>query len=73
MDLAKPGLIKNFCLPNALTTFQEYLVHYPGERTKREGERLIARMIADVPDENARRETIEFLEKIKAGARDLYL
>ena len=73
MDLAKPGLIKNFCLPNALTTFQEYLVHYPGERTKREGERLIARMIADVPDENARRKTIEFLEKIKAGARDLYL
>ena len=41
--------------------------------TTPEGERLIARMIADVPDENARRKTIEFLEKIKAGARDLYL
>ena len=28
MDLAKPGLIKLHCLPNALTTFKEYLVDY---------------------------------------------
>jgi 2-iminoacetate synthase len=73
MDLAKPGLIKNFCLPNALTTFQEYLVHYAGEQTRREGERLIARMIADIPDDHARRKAIEFLDKIKAGDQDLYL
>src|SRR5690606_24404591 len=25
MDLAKPGLIQQFCLPNAILTFQEYL------------------------------------------------
>ena len=37
MDLAKPGLIKAHCCPNALSTFMEYLIDYasPGNKGNR--------------------------------------
>jgi len=31
MDLAKPGLIKEHCLPNAIFTFKEYLNDFADE------------------------------------------
>ncbi len=73
MDLAKPGLIKLFCLPNALTTFKEYLEDYASERTKKVGEELLKNMIGEIPDENVREKTVKFLNKIENGERDLYL
>ena len=42
MDIAKPGAIKEHCNPNALATFQEYLLDYASEETRREGEACIA-------------------------------
>ena len=41
MDLAKPGLIKLKCDPNAVTTFQEYLIDYASESARCDGERAI--------------------------------
>ena len=73
MDLAKPGLIKLYCLPNAMTSFKEYLVHYAGEKTRAAGEALIQSMLADIPDAKTREVTVANLERIKAGAQDLYL
>jgi 2-iminoacetate synthase len=61
MDLAKPGLIKLHCLPNGLTTLKEYL-----------GEALIEKEIMNIPAENVRERTREFLGKIEKGERDLY-
>ncbi len=72
MDLAKPGLIKLFCLPNALTTLMEYLVDYADENTKKLGLELIEREIQEIPSENIRTKTREFLQKIEKGAKDLY-
>ena len=41
MDLAKPGDIKHHCDPNALSTFEEYLLDYGSEETRAVGEALI--------------------------------
>ncbi len=73
MDLAKPGLIKLFCLPNSLTTLMEYLVDYADENTKKIGLELIEREITEIPTENIRNKTREFLAKIEQGSKDLYL
>ena len=72
MDLAKPGLIKRFCLPNALTTFKEYLVHYSTPETREIGEKVIESMLQEVPDAQTRAKTEEYLQKIVDGGKDLY-
>ena len=73
MDLAKPGLIKLYCLPNAMTSFKEYLVHYASAETRAAGEKLIAGMLADIPDEKTRETTVANLAKIEAGFQDICL
>ncbi|MHB9027348.1 MAG: [FeFe] hydrogenase H-cluster radical SAM maturase HydG, partial [Candidatus Latescibacterota bacterium] len=72
MDLAKPGLIKNFCLPNALLTLKEYLVDYADPETKSQGDELIAREIGNIPNRRTAAETEKRLERIVHGERDLY-
>ncbi|MGE5479674.1 MAG: [FeFe] hydrogenase H-cluster radical SAM maturase HydG [Chloroflexota bacterium] len=72
MDLAKPGLIKLNCLPNALTTLKEYLVDYADGETKELGEELIERELGEIPSDARRKKTVEFLAKIEGGERDLY-
>lgn len=73
MDLAKPGLIKHFCLPNALTTFKEYLVHYAQAQTRTQGLKLIEEMLLDIPDNSVREKTRENLLRIENGESDFYL
>ncbi|AEJ20010.1 [FeFe] hydrogenase H-cluster radical SAM maturase HydG [Gracilinema caldarium] len=72
MDLAKPGLIKEFCLPNGLVSFAEYLYDYASPATREKGLALIERM-----KEEATTKGKVYLEKAlketEAGARDLYL
>lgn len=73
MDLAKPGLIKHYCLPNALTTFKEYLVNYGSEKTKKAGEKVIHDMLNDIPKKAIREKTGDFLKRVENGEQDLYL
>ena len=40
MDLAKPGLIKEHCSPNALSSCMEYLLDYATPETRQLGEKL---------------------------------
>jgi 2-iminoacetate synthase len=72
MDLAKPGLIKMHCLPNALTTLREYLNDYADAETQQLGADLIERQLLEIPQESRRQKTIEFIERIDQGERDLY-
>lgn len=72
MDLAKPGLIKLHCLPNALTTLREYLNDYADEETKQLGYELIQRQLQEIPRVNRRRKTIDYIGRIDQGERDLY-
>lgn len=71
MDLAKPGLIKLNCLPNALLTLKEYLEDYADDETKKLGEELIEKEIKNIPTDKRRKTTIEYLDRIKKGERDL--
>jgi 2-iminoacetate synthase len=72
MDLAKPGLIKQYCLPNALFSFKEYLYDFAGEETRSKGLALIQKMVSDLP-QNKRTETVKSeLQEIEKGKRDCY-
>jgi 2-iminoacetate synthase len=72
MDLAKPGLIKAYCLPNALFTFREYLNDFAGVETREKGMKLIEKMLQELP-KNEHTEKIEnTLTAIDFGERDLY-
>jgi 2-iminoacetate synthase len=71
MELAKPGLIRLHCLPNALFTFQEFLCDYATPETRVAGEAMIHDQLAEVP-EIRRVETAAILERIRAGERDIY-
>ncbi len=72
MDLAKPGLIKDFCLPNAMFTFQEYLEDFASEETKRKGLALIEKMTKDITKPKLQKKIEENLQSIHQGQRDIY-
>lgn len=71
MDLAKPGLIKQKCDPNAVTTFQEYLLDYASDTTRTTGEQAINKEL-DCMGEKARKSSEKMLIKIRSGKRDVY-
>ena len=71
MDLAKPGDIKNFCQPNALLTFEEYLLDYNQElagKTKS----LVTSEISKISDPKVRQMTSDKMKSLSHGKRDLY-
>jgi len=72
MDMAKPGLIQQFCLPNGILTFEEFLLDYATPATRAVGERLITKQIAAMP-EKSQAWMREQLAKTVAGERDLYV
>ncbi|MCX5657145.1 MAG: [FeFe] hydrogenase H-cluster radical SAM maturase HydG [Candidatus Omnitrophica bacterium] len=73
MELAKPGRIKNLCLPNAILTYKEYLLDYGSPDLRRIGARVISKQLKDIKDSKILRKTLLLLEKIDDGNRDLYL
>lgn len=66
MDLAKPGLIKEHCFPNAIFTFAEYLENFAPPALKQKGYALIERL---GPHSQS---TLQKLTEIKQGKRDIY-
>jgi 2-iminoacetate synthase len=72
MDQAKPGRIQQFCTPNALLTFTEYLLDYASPQTRQAGERVVEAALQEVAP--PLRSTVENrLARIRAGERDLFL
>lgn len=74
MDLAKPGLIKTHCLPNAMFTFAEYLEDFAPAPLKTKGYALIERTTKEnFPEGSPIRKMIDDnLAAVKTGKRDLY-
>lgn len=72
MDLAKPGLIKQYCLPNAMFTFREYLEDFASPKTRERGIALIKKMMAEYDQKQLIPKIEENLTKIGGGERDLY-
>ena len=71
MDFAKSGKIKTLCIPNALATFEEYLVDYASLKTKEIGEKLIDNEISRLGKDRSGA-VIDMIKKIKSGQRDIY-
>ena len=72
MELAKKGFIQEFCHPNALLTFKEYLLDYAHKDTQKQGNSLISRELECFA---AKRKGVvsDRLNRIEHGERDLYL
>ena len=72
MPLAKSGQIGNVCQPNAILTFKEYLEDYASPEVKEMGEKTITNHLALIKSDKVRAKTIERLQMIEEGVRDLY-
>lgn len=72
MELSKPGEIHNFCRPNGLLTFAEYLEDFATDGIYEKGYRVIDHYLEKIENEALRKKTIERIERIKKGERDLY-
>ncbi|EYE88226.1 thiamine biosynthesis protein ThiH [Fervidicella metallireducens AeB] len=73
MRLAKSGQIHNVCQPNAILTFKEFLLDYGDDEAKNIGEEVIKKSLDEIPKDSARIATLERLERIEKGERDLRL
>lgn len=71
MDLAKPGMIKQHCAPNAISTFVEYLMDYASDETKEEGFKAIDREISDL-DADTKKVAEAMVKQVKSGKRDVF-
>jgi 2-iminoacetate synthase len=70
MKITKQGKMKNFCMPNAILTFKEYLIDYASEETRKIGEKLIEEHLKNIP-ENVRENLEKHLKETADGKRDL--
>jgi 2-iminoacetate synthase len=72
MDLAKPGLIKYHCGPNALASFYEYLLDYATPETMQVGMKLIADQLKTF-DPEIRQNSVELMAMLDKGERDVFV
>lgn len=73
MGIAKKGNIHNLCMPNAILTFQEYLLDYASEETRAAASCLIGQEMAALPSDQVRETVSKMLARINQGERDLFL
>lgn len=75
MDIAKPGNIQNFCIPNGILTFKEYLLDYASDETKKAGEKLIEDELIEIGNINSQRKELieQKLKLLDEGKRDIYV
>ena len=71
MSLAKKAFIHNFCQPNALLTFYEYLLDYADPALLQEGSATIARAVEELPDAAARTAITQQFDRMRNGERDI--
>ncbi|KPK32773.1 MAG: hypothetical protein AMS24_03235 [Chlamydiae bacterium SM23_39] len=72
MEFAKKGNIQNYCHPNALLTFAEYLIDYTDIDMQKLGWETIQKELVRMPNSKRKEALSKNLEKIKNGQRDLF-
>ena len=72
MEIAKEAKVHHLCMPNAVLTFKEYLLDYASPEMRALGETLIADEVKKIP-ESMRGMIEEYLRRLDAGERDLYV
>lgn len=71
MEFSVPGFIKRFCTPNALLTLSEYICDYATPDVAEKGWKVIQKNLMNLED-GVKKNTIEKIDRIKMGERDLY-
>ncbi len=71
MELAKSGNIGKLCVPNALSTFQEYVNDFASGGTKLAAEKFIEREIGSL-EGATKRKTEEMIKKVNDGEHDVF-
>jgi 2-iminoacetate synthase len=72
MEIVKPGNIHNFCRPNGILTFVEYLEDYASPAVKKLGIKVIKHYLEKIPSKEILNQTKKRLGRIKNGERDIY-
>jgi 2-iminoacetate synthase len=72
MDLAKPGLIKEHCSPNALSSCMEYLMGYASSETKAAGEKLVDHELKTMPGSIGETAN-ELVGRVRKNERDVFV
>ena len=72
MELAKTGNIGKICVPNALTTFREYLNDFAEVDTKKAGEEFLKDELEKV-EGTTREKTEKMIDRIDKGERDVFV
>ena len=73
MGFAKTAFIHNFCEPNGLTTYAEYLADYASPELRASGQRFIDAQVMAMQEEGRRVAVQQRLASIDAGRRDVYV
>jgi len=73
MGYAKSSFVHNFCMPNAIFTFKEYLLDYASAETRQAGEKLIGEYVLRFSGEPVYNTIVEYLQRLEKGKRDLYI
>ncbi len=71
MGLAHTAFIHNFCEPNALTTYYEYLCDYGDAEELKKGKQIIDDVVARMPLEKDREAMRRILQRVEEGERDI--
>lgn len=73
MKVAKSRFVHNFCIPNAIFTFKEYLLDYASEETKAKGEVVIHNHLELLKSQPVYDKALLILQRLENGERDLRL
>lgn len=73
MGLAKSSFVHNYCIPNAICTFKEYLLDYAGPETRSAGEPVIREYVTRLPEGKTKEFVKQALKRLEHGERDLYI
>ena len=73
MDLAKPGLIKHHCGPNALSSCMEYLLDYASPETRQVGEQLVNAELSSLESRCRGRSRPRLVSEVRRDKRDVFV
>ncbi|WP_353894591.1 [FeFe] hydrogenase H-cluster radical SAM maturase HydG [Proteinivorax hydrogeniformans] len=71
--MTKTGQIQNVCTPNALITFMEFVLNYGDRELLKKSEKLIDFKVKGMKNNELKKQTINCLEKLKNGKKDIFL
>ncbi len=73
MKVAKSKFVHNYCIPNAIFTFKEYLLDYASQEAREKGEVAIRERVKRLKGDPVYDVVVQNLKRLENGERDLRL